>query len=117
MISPARTPDPPYYAVIFTSVRADADPNDYARTATLLDQLAQDQPGFLGIESVRDASGLGITVSYWTSEEAILAWKRVADHQVAQRLGRERWYRDYALRVARVERAYTRATSTEAELR
>jgi heme-degrading monooxygenase HmoA len=117
MTAPARTPDPPYYAVIFTSLRADTDPADYARTAELLEQLAHEQPGFLGIESVRDPSGLGITVSYWTSETAIVAWKRVADHQVAQRLGRERWYRDYALRVARVERAYTLATSTEAELR
>jgi heme-degrading monooxygenase HmoA len=116
MTSPARTPEPPYYAVIFTSVRSGADPDDYARTADLLEELALGQPGFLGIESVRDASGLGITVSYWASEEAILAWKRVADHRAAQRLGRARWYRDYTLRVARVERAYTLATSTAAEL-
>jgi heme-degrading monooxygenase HmoA len=116
MSSPVCTPDPPYYAVIFTSLRADVDPEGYARAASLLDELARDQPGFLGLESVRDASGLGITVSYWTSEEAILAWKRVAEHRAAQRLGRACWYRDYTLRVARVERAYTLATSPAAEL-
>jgi heme-degrading monooxygenase HmoA len=79
-------------------------------------ELAREQPGYLGVESVRDASGAGITVSYWESEEAISAWKRVADHRVAQRLGRGRWYLDYALRVARVERAYTLASSTAAGL-
>jgi heme-degrading monooxygenase HmoA len=116
MAALARTPDPPYYAVIFTSLRTGADPEEYGRTADLLDELARDQPGYLGIESVRDASGLGITVSYWASEEAILGWKRVADHRAAQRLGRERWYEDYALRVARVERAYTLETSPRREL-
>lgn len=107
----ARTPEPPYYAVIFTSLRSAADPEAYGRMADLLDELARGQPGYLGIESVRDASGTGITVSYWRDEAAIFAWKRVADHRAAQQLGRERWYRDYALRVARVERAYTLASS------
>jgi heme-degrading monooxygenase HmoA len=103
---PAQTPKPPYYAVIFTSVRADADAEGYAQTADEMVALASKQPGFLGVESVRDADGLGITVSYWASEEAIRAWKANADHRTAQRLGRERWYRAYELRVARVERAY-----------
>lgn len=107
----ASTPDPPYYAVIFTSVRTGVDAAAYATAADLMVELARQQPGFLGAESVRDASGTGITVSYWSSEEAIAAWKRVADHRAAQRLGRELWYRDYALRVARVERAYTLASS------
>jgi heme-degrading monooxygenase HmoA len=107
----APTPEPPYYAVIFTSIRTARDPEEYARVAAMLDALARSQPGFLGIESVRDAGGTGITVSYWASEEAIFAWKRVAEHAAAQRLGRERWYEDYTLRVARVERAYTRSSS------
>ena|ERR1700678_3002803 len=112
----ARTPEPPYYAVIFTSLRTDADAEAYATTAALMDELARGQPGYLGSESVRDVSGTGITVSYWASEEAIFAWKRVADHRVAQQLGRERWYREYTLRVARVERAYTLASSDAAGL-
>ncbi len=66
--------------------------------------LAEQQAGFLGIESAREA--LGITVSYWRDEASILAWKQAADHRAAQRLGRERWYSAYAVRVARVERAY-----------
>ena len=107
----AATPEPPYYAVVFTSLRRDTDPEGYARTAALIDELARDQPGFLGIESVRDASGLGITVSYWASESAIVAWKRVADHRIAQRNARARWYADYVVRVARVERAYTMTSS------
>jgi heme-degrading monooxygenase HmoA len=107
----ARTPEPPYYAVIFTAARSAVDEEEYARAAEELAALACEQPGFLGIESARDASGAGITVSYWTSEEAIFAWKRVAEHKDAQRKGRAGWYLDYTLRVARVERAYTLLSS------
>lgn len=108
----AATPPPPYYAVIFTSLRvADAHPDDgYAQTAEAMVTLGARQPGFLGIESARDADGLGITVSYWSSLAAIAAWKAVADHQAAQRAGRSRWYRAFMTRIARVERvnAFTR---------
>jgi heme-degrading monooxygenase HmoA len=102
----AKTPEPPYYAVIFTSLRTSADAEGYAQTADEMVELASSQPGFLGVDSVRDAEGVGITVAYWTSEEAIRAWRDNADHRIAQRHGRERWYRAYEVRVARVERAY-----------
>lgn len=102
----ARTPEPPYWAVIFTSLRTPVDDAGYAQTADEMEALAAQVPGYLGIESARGAEGLGITVSYWASEEAIAAWRRQGDHLAAQRAGRERWYRAYELRVARVERAY-----------
>jgi heme-degrading monooxygenase HmoA len=101
----AATPEPPYYAVIFTARRTVGD-DGYAAMAQAMVDLALKQPGCLGAESVRDAEGLGITVSYFTDEEAIRAWKANAEHLVAQRLGKERWYSHYELRVARVERAY-----------
>jgi heme-degrading monooxygenase HmoA len=107
----ARTPAPPYYAVIFTSQRSVADDAGYGTMAEAMDALARRQPGFLGVESARGADRVGITVSYWQNEAAILAWKRVADHLAAQRIGRERWYADYTLRVARVERSYTMSSS------
>jgi heme-degrading monooxygenase HmoA len=69
-------------------------------------ELAKEQPGFLGIESARGEDGLGITVSYWTSEEAIRAWREQAEHRIAQQSGRRAWYAEFELRVARVERAY-----------
>jgi heme-degrading monooxygenase HmoA len=107
----ARTPEPPYFVVLFTSQRNDADPEGYAKMAEAMANLAPSQPGYLGLESARDDSDFGITLSYWASEEAIAAWKRVAAHQQAQRTGHDRWYEDFITRVARVERAYTRATS------
>lgn len=100
----AQTPEPPYYAVIFTSQEADTD--GYAATAARMMELAAQRPGFLGVESTRDGSGLGITVSYWASEEAITGWKADAEHRMAREQGRARWYSHYELRVARVERAY-----------
>ncbi len=100
----ARTPEPPYYAVVFTSVRTADDPEGYAATADRMIELASGHPGFLGVESVRDAHGTGITVSYWSSLAAIRHWREVAEHQVAQSQGRSRWYREYRLRICRVER-------------
>ena len=107
----ARTPQPPYWAVVFTSQRAADDGRDYGRMSARLEELAPAQPGFLGIESVRDGSGTGITVSYWADEASIAAWKRQALHAEAQRSGIRGWYEDYTLRIARVERAYTKADS------
>jgi heme-degrading monooxygenase HmoA len=103
----AKTPAPPYYAVIFASQRTARDDAGYAAMAAAMDKLAAQQPGYLGIESARGADGLGITVSYWRDEASIKAWKAVADHLGAQRLGRERWYSHYEVRVAKVERAYS----------
>jgi heme-degrading monooxygenase HmoA len=101
----AKTPEPPYYAVIFTSLRTEGD-RGYGHMADRMIELAARQPGFLGVESARTEEGLGITVSYWASEEAIAAWKAHADHKVAQETGQRIWYSDYHLRVARVERDY-----------
>jgi heme-degrading monooxygenase HmoA len=97
-------PAPPYYAVIFTSQRTAVD-EGYDATGERMAELAGQQPGFLGVESVRDANGLGITVSYWTSLEAIAAWRAHGEHRVAQASGRNKWYSHFETRVARVERA------------
>ena len=101
----SETPEPPYYAVIFTSRRTEGD-QGYAAMADRMQQLGATYPGFLGIESARGADGLGITVSYWRDEASILAWKRDTEHQRAQRGGKETWYADYRVRIAKVERAY-----------
>ena len=97
---------PPYYAVIFANQHSGRDADVYGRTADRLVDLAEEMPGFLGIESTRDASGFGITVSYWESEEAIARWKADGEHLAAQALGKTEWYDHYELRVARIERAY-----------
>jgi len=108
MNSFAKTPEPPYYAVIFTSKRTEKD-RGYDQMADRMMQLAAKQPGFLGAESVRNESGLGITVSYWSHPEAIAAWKQHLEHKPAQEAGKRVWYSDYHLRVAKVERAYTKS--------
>jgi heme-degrading monooxygenase HmoA len=101
----ASTPAPPYYAVIFASQRKDGD-HGYGATADRMMELAAEQPGYLGVETVRDAGGFGITVSYWRSEEDIRHWRRNAEHALAREKGRHDWYEHYELRVAKVERAY-----------
>jgi len=99
----AQTPQPPYYAVIFTSLRTQEN-NGYAAMAKQMEELAQQQPGYLGHESAREQ--LGITVSYWQSIEAIKNWKQVSEHIIAQQLGREKWYSQYKTRICLVEKDY-----------
>ena len=92
-----------YYAVIFTSTLSDDDPA-YDAMARAMYKLAQQQPGFLHMETAR--SELGITVSYWQSLQAIEAWKQESEHVVAQKLGQEQWYKSYTVRICKVERQY-----------
>jgi heme-degrading monooxygenase HmoA len=105
----AETLAPPYVAVIFTSLRTDQDADGYGRMAEAMEELAAQQPGYLGIETAREE--LGITVSYWADEESARAWKQVAAHLGAQRRGRESWYLDYRVRIATVIRDYSLASS------
>jgi len=102
-MSIANTPAPPYYAVIFTNLRTAVD-DDYATTAHRMEELAAQQPGYLGHESVRE--GLGITISYWESLEAIRNWKKNTEHLLAQHKGRGAWYSAYKTRICLVERDY-----------
>ncbi len=93
------------FAVIFTSTRTEGD-NGYAAAAERMEELVNMQPGYLGVESVRGADGVGITVSYWESEAAILAWRQNPEHRVIQERGRSIWYSKFHTRVCRVEREY-----------
>lgn len=99
----SKTPAPPYYAVIFTSLRTEGN-NGYAEMATKMVELASKQPGFLGVESARE--DIGITVSYWSDLESIKNWKANIEHQEAQKLGREKWYSSFKTRISKVERDY-----------
>jgi heme-degrading monooxygenase HmoA len=107
-MSIAQTPEPPYTAVIFSSLRTEGD-NGYAVMSDRMGELAAEQPGYLGIESARD--GLGITVSYWRTEADAAAWKQVMAHTVAQQRGREVWYSEYRVRIATVTREYGNSDS------
>jgi heme-degrading monooxygenase HmoA len=99
----AKTPEPPYFAVIFTTIRTKGN-SGYETMSKKMVELAMKQPGFLGLESARDE--IGITVSYWDSQEAISLWKSNIDHLEAQKLGKEKWYETYKVRIARIGRDY-----------
>lgn len=99
----ANTPQTPYYAVIFTSIRTNID-DGYIEMAQIMIRLAEQQAGFLGIESARE--DIGITVSYWKDLESIKKWKNNAEHTIARVKGREVWYRSFKTRIAKVEMDY-----------
>lgn len=98
----ASTPKPPYYAVIFTSVRTDGD-NGYTEAAKRILEFARQQPGFLGYEAARQ--DIGVSVSYWESLEAIRAWKAHTEHRKVQEMEAV-WYSESRIRVSKVERDY-----------
>lgn len=104
MSSLARTPEPPYVMVVFTSQMDLEETDDYGATSDRMRELVVGMDGFLGMESVRGADGFGITVSYWRDEASVAAWKRQVEHLKAQAQGRARWYTRYALRAGTVER-------------
>ena len=93
------------YAVIFSSQRTEGD-NDYGAMAARMVELAKQQPGFMGVESVRNGEGFGITISYWESLEAIKHWRKNEEHLVAQARGKGEWYSHYEIKICKVERAY-----------
>ena len=99
----SNTPKPPYYAVIFTSLRTDGD-NGYSKIADRMVELAEQQKGFLGIESAREE--IGITVSYWKDLESIKSWKSNAEHINAQKKGHNIWYSNFKVRISKVENDY-----------
>lgn len=108
----AHLPDPPYYVVIFSSRRNADDDGGYAAAAARMIELAARQPGFLGVESSRNADGFGITVSYWADQQSIAAWRDQSEHADTRAHGRRHWYEYYQVRVARVERAYRSKIAT-----
>ncbi len=101
----SNTPQPPYYAVIFTSVKTEIDNEEYAKMASQMETLAIKQDGFLGVESARNS--VGITVSYWKNLESIKKWKQNTDHLFAQEKGKKEWYKAYTTRIAKVEHQYS----------
>lgn len=105
MSGPAKTPSPPYYAVIFTSTLT-GDLEGYSETAGRILELAKEQDGFLGVEAARE--DVGITVSYWRDLESIKNWKANAEHLAAQKKGAGQWYDAYTTRIAKVERDYSK---------
>lgn len=99
----AKTPKPPYYAVVFSSELND-NVSDYNEMSVKMVSLAKEQKGFLGVESARNE--VGITVSYWESLEAIKRWKQHAEHSIARERGRSEWYKAFKVRICKVEKDY-----------
>jgi heme-degrading monooxygenase HmoA len=113
-VNPASAwPEPPYYAAILSTWNTGEDPEGYAEMGAKMVQAAESQPGYLGRESLGGPDGYELTVVYYATEEAIHQWREHAEHLVAQRLGRERWYEAYEVRIARVERSYRFRRSPE----
>ena len=105
-MSIVNTPKPPYYAVIFTSIHTNKEKEEYDTASVRMVELAQNMPGFLGVESLRDKSGFGITSVYWKDKESIKAWRYHEEHKIVKKRGRAIWYEKYIVRIDKVEKDY-----------
>jgi heme-degrading monooxygenase HmoA len=103
--APVEAFEPPYYAVVFTTVRTD-DQSGYRETNARMEELVKDVPGYLGMDHAQTPGGLGITVAYFRDADALTQWRTNAEHQAAQKRGRDSWYDSYTLHVAKVERSH-----------
>lgn len=103
-VRPVEAFEPPYYAVVFTSVRTQ-EQDGYPETAAHMEELVQDVPGFLGMDHAQTPGGLSITVGYFRDAEAIREWRSNTEHTAARKRGRFEWYQSYSLHVAKVERS------------
>lgn len=93
-------------AVIFVSIRNDTDAAGYGEAAAAMGALAAAQPGYRGVDSAREAGGMGTTVSYWADDAAAIAWRDHPEHAAIRERGRALWYDSYSVNIARIERAY-----------
>jgi heme-degrading monooxygenase HmoA len=107
----SKTPQPPYYAVVFTSINGDVDHTEHTAMFHRLLERTASHPGYLGIEPARNPDGSGVAVVYFADAESITAWARDPEHRVAKQRGREEWYSHYMIRICRVEREYGRRDS------
>jgi heme-degrading monooxygenase HmoA len=93
-------------AVIFCAQRTGVDDEAYQAAAAAMGALAAQQPGYLGEDHARSADGFGITVSYWRDDASARAWRDHPEHADIRDQGRDKWYSEYSLHVARVKRGY-----------
>lgn len=103
--TPVPAHDPPYYAVVFTSLRTEDD-DGYVETAERMGELVREVPGFLGEDSARTPGGLSVTVAYFRDLAGIEKWREHAEHRAAKAYRREHWYERYSLHIARVEHSH-----------
>lgn len=111
-VLPVPAHEPPYYAVVFTSLRTE-DESGYAETAARMEELVEGVPGFLGMDHARTPGGLSITVGYFRDKEAIAGWRQDLEHRAAQKRGREQWYDRYTVHVCAVERSHAFARGAD----
>lgn len=104
-VAPVEAFEPPYYAVVFTTVRTE-DQSGYSETSARMEEMVKEVPGFLGMDHAQTPGGLGITVGYFRDADALTEWRNNAEHRAAQKRGQAEWYQNYTLHVAKVERSH-----------
>ena len=92
------------YAVIFRATINELD-ETYAETAARMRDVATNKYGCVEFISVTERNQ-EIAISYWNDEAQIKSWKQDPEHQVAQKLGRSKWYKSYQVQVAEIIRDY-----------
>ncbi len=95
-------------AVIFEVEPAPGRTDEYLDIAASLRPMLEDLDGFISIERFQSLVNPDkiLSLSYWRDEDAVQAWRNVAEHRQAQQAGRDAIFSDYRLRIAAVIRDY-----------
>ena len=80
----------------------------YLDIAAELRPRLQEIDGFISVERFESLTEPGkmLSLSFFRDEEAVKAWRNVAEHRAAQAKGRTGIFQDYRLRIAGVIRDY-----------
>ncbi|WP_296280756.1 antibiotic biosynthesis monooxygenase [uncultured Acinetobacter sp.] len=96
------------YVVIFKAKIQSLD-QKYFDTANQLREKALTEFNCQKFEAVSE-NDFEIALSYWNSLEDIQAWHKDAEHQAAQRLGKQRWYESFSVEICEVIKSYSKST-------
>ena len=78
--------------VLFRSRLTPEAANGYGAMAEQMSKLARSSPGFIAEKGFVAEDGERLTVVWWENEETLKQWRNNAEHLIAQKTGREKWY-------------------------
>ena len=96
------------YAVIFEVEIKDGCQDEYLRLGAKMRERVSQFDGFISAERFSSVvtEGKICSLSFWESEAGILQWKKDLQHTTCQHEGMGALFKDYRIRIAKVERDY-----------
>lgn len=104
------------YAVIFEVYPTKEGKEEYLKIASTLKAFLENREGFISVERFQSLVNENklLSLSFWEDEKSIEIWRNMFEHRMAQDKGNKGVFEDYRIRVAKVQRDYTKTHREEA---